>query len=82
MSLNDVKKKQTQIDHMPDEVILKMFSYFNAQDLCHCACVSSRWNLLAMDGSLWKELRPVQWAKGDIISANTSYECYHVCFQI
>ncbi|XP_045165355.2 F-box/LRR-repeat protein 5-like [Mercenaria mercenaria] len=53
------------IENLPDEVMLKIFSHLNPQELCRSAQVSRRWNSLTMDGSLWTALYPVSWAKGD-----------------
>ena len=47
MSLND----------LPDEVLLKIFSHFGLEDLCLIiAKVCERWNILAKDVVLWKNL--------------------------
>lgn len=54
------------IESLPDEIMLKVFSNLNPQELCRSAQVSKRWNSLAMDGSLWTELYPVSWAKGQL----------------
>ena len=42
---------------LPDEVLLKIFSYFSNQDLCvYVTPVCSKWRELARDNSLWHEL--------------------------
>lgn len=38
---------------LPDEVVLKIFSYLLEQDLCQAACVCKRFNQLANDPILW-----------------------------
>lgn len=38
---------------LPDEVILKIFSYLLEQDLCQAACVCKRFSQLANDPILW-----------------------------
>lgn len=53
------------IQSLPDEVLTKVFSHLNPQELCRSAQVSRRWNRLAFDGSLWTKLYPVSWAKGE-----------------
>lgn len=53
------------IENLPDEILLKVFCHLNPLQLSRCAQVSRRWNNLAMDGSLWTQLYPVSWAKGD-----------------
>ncbi|KAM6951387.1 F-box only protein 11 isoform 3-T3 [Aplochiton taeniatus] len=41
---------------LPDEVVLKIFSYLLEQDLCQAACVCKRFSQLANDPILWKRL--------------------------
>lgn len=43
---------------LPDEVILKIFSYLLEQDLCQAACVCKRFSQLANDPILWSVSRP------------------------
>lgn len=38
---------------LPDEVVLKIFSYLLEQDLCRAACVCKRFSELANDPILW-----------------------------
>ncbi|KAK3102932.1 hypothetical protein FSP39_015038 [Pinctada imbricata] len=59
------KRELTAIEQLPDEIMLQIFGYLNPQELVRCSGVCTQWNRLAMDGSLWKVIRPVQWAKGD-----------------
>lgn len=68
------KVPATGIDNLPDELLLKVFSHLNPQELCRSSQVSRRWNRLAMDGSLWTELYPVSWAKGDWSARQGVYE--------
>lgn len=56
----------TSICHLPPEVMLKIFSYLNPQELCRCSQVNSKWAQLAKAGSLWKHLYPVLWARGEL----------------
>ncbi|XP_071982162.1 F-box/LRR-repeat protein 5 [Engystomops pustulosus] len=53
------------ISHLPPEVMLKIFSYLNPQELCRCSQVNSKWAQLTKAGSLWKHLYPVLWARGN-----------------
>jgi hypothetical protein len=47
MSLND----------FPDEILLKILSHFGPEDLClTISKVCDRWNILAKDAVLWKNL--------------------------
>ncbi|KAK3587105.1 hypothetical protein CHS0354_023558 [Potamilus streckersoni] len=61
---NDNSEECLEIEQLPDEVLLNIFSYLNPQDLCRSAQVCRNWNKLAFHGSFWKNLYPVQWAKG------------------
>lgn len=63
-----IQNDNVGIENLPDEVMLKVFSHLNPQELCRSAQVSRRWNSLAMDGSLWMELYPVSWAKGMLLN--------------
>lgn len=40
-------------EKLPDEVVLKIFSYLLEQDLCQAACVCKRFSELANDPILW-----------------------------
>lgn len=42
---------------LPDEVVLKIFSYLLEQDLCQAACVCKRFSQLANDPILWSVLQ-------------------------
>lgn len=42
-------------EKLPDEVVLKIFSYLLEQDLCQAACVCKRFSELANDPILWWE---------------------------
>ncbi|XP_043918516.1 F-box/LRR-repeat protein 5 [Protopterus annectens] len=53
------------ISQLPPEVMLKIFSFLNPQELCQCSQVQHGWSELARTGSLWKHLYPVRWARGD-----------------
>lgn len=59
---NDFSPAKVQL--LPTEVTLKIFSYLNPRDLCHCQQVCTQWNTIARDMSLWKTLHPVRWAQG------------------
>ena len=49
---------------LPPEVLLKIFSYLSPQDLLRLASLHSKLDKTAFDGSLWHNLHPVAWAKG------------------
>jgi len=40
-------------DKLPDEVVLKIFSFLLEGDLCRMACVCKRFSSLANDPILW-----------------------------
>ncbi|KAL3852519.1 hypothetical protein ACJMK2_016147 [Sinanodonta woodiana] len=61
---SDNPEKCLEIEELPDEVLLNIFSYLNPQDLCRSAQVCRNWNKLAFHGSFWKQIFPVQWSKG------------------
>jgi len=45
------------INDLPDEILLKILSYFGPEDLCLIiAKVCERWNAVAKDMALWKTL--------------------------
>ena len=52
------------LEHLPQEVLLKVFSYLDPQDLCHLSQTHPSFSELAFDGSLWSSLHPVRWADG------------------
>ncbi|KAM6963079.1 F-box/LRR-repeat protein 5 [Aplochiton taeniatus] len=55
----------THVSHLPTEVLLRLFSYLGPEDLCHCSQVCSTWGQLTKTGSLWRNVYPVRWARGD-----------------
>jgi hypothetical protein len=47
----------TSLNDLPDEILLKILSYFGTEDLCFIiAKVCEKWNILANDKILWKTL--------------------------
>jgi len=52
-----IASQPRSINDLPEEVLLKIFSYFGPQDLGHIiAKVCERWHALAKDMVLWKTL--------------------------
>ena len=51
---------QKCISHLPDKILLEVFSYLRLSDVCRLASVCKAWRLLAYDGRLWTRvsLRP------------------------
>lgn len=56
---------------LPDEVVLKIFSYLLEQDLCQAACVCKRFSQLANDPILWLVLPESLFELDNITSVNT-----------
>ena len=44
------------LDNLPNEVLLKVFSYLNIRDLGYCAQVSTRLRDISIDESLWQKI--------------------------
>ena len=44
------------MDKMPDEILMKIFSYLEVQDLGRCAMVSKRFHEMAYERRLWHKL--------------------------
>jgi len=52
-----MSSEPTSLKELPDEILLKILSYFGPEDLCFIiAKVCERWNILAKDKILWKTL--------------------------
>jgi hypothetical protein len=47
----------TSLKDLPEEILLKIFSHFGPEDLClKISKVCKKWNVLAKDVVLWKQL--------------------------
>ena len=44
------------MEQLPNEVLLKIFSYLEVQDLGRCATLSKRFQKIAYEKSLWQKL--------------------------
>lgn len=53
VSVSAAPAEQYLQQKLPDEVVLKIFSYLLEQDLCQAACVCKRFSQLANDPILW-----------------------------
>ena len=51
---NDVGR--ASFEDLPDEIILKIFSYVNIKDLFRCMAVNKKMRAIASDKSLWKRI--------------------------
>ena len=52
-----MSSEPTSLKDLPDEILLKILSYFGPEDLCFIISkVCERWNILAKDKILWKTL--------------------------
>ena len=48
-------------------------SHLNPRDLCRSAQVCKQWSEVTMDPSLWRNLHPVEWARGNVATAQCSW---------
>ena len=48
--------EESNMETLPDEILLKIFSYFEVQDLIGCAAVSKRFQKIAYEKALWQKL--------------------------
>ena len=48
-------KDKILLDHLPDEVQLKIFKFLAIEDVIHCAQVSKRIRRICQDESIWKK---------------------------
>ncbi|KHJ48250.1 F-box domain protein [Trichuris suis] len=48
---------------LPEELLLRIFSYLDIVSLCRCAQVCRTWNVLALDGSNWQNVDLFQFQK-------------------
>ena len=44
------------LDNLPNEVLLKVFTYLNIRDFGYCAQVSKRLRDISIDESLWQKI--------------------------
>jgi hypothetical protein len=52
-----IASEMTSINDLPDEILLKIFSYVRPEDSCLIIPkVCERWNVLSKDAVLWKTL--------------------------
>lgn len=51
-----MSQRKATVHDIPDEVLLKVFSFFGAQDLILVSQVCQRWRNLANDNSLWRPI--------------------------
>lgn len=47
---------QSNIEQLPDNIILEILSYLSVKDLCISGRVSRRWRRIARDNSLWRHV--------------------------
>ena len=66
-----------KLDQLPDELVVKIFTYLDKRDLCKCSQVCKRWNSLSYSDSLWFEFSLTKiknWCASSLISIeNTSF---------
>ena len=61
---NEVREEMAPVNKLPDEVLLAIFMFLNPLELGLVARVSARWNEMAKDKGLWKNMLAAQWARG------------------
>ncbi|XP_046841349.1 F-box/LRR-repeat protein 5-like isoform X2 [Xenia sp. Carnegie-2017] len=62
---------------LPNELLMKIFTYLSPLDLCHCAQVCRHWFKASCDGMLWQELYPLRWIfRGDWRTGIDEYELH------
>ena len=54
--LNDLTKDTILLDHLPDEVQLKIFKFLAIKDVICCAQVSKRIRRICHDESIWEKI--------------------------
>jgi len=52
----DKMKEDTNYSSFSTELLLHIFSFLDAQDLCRCAKVCSFWSIVSEDHTLWRDL--------------------------
>lgn len=58
---------QTSFNHLPSEIMLKIFSHLSVVERVRIARVCKRWNSLVYDRSNWKELKFSDWSTTSIL---------------
>jgi F-box/leucine-rich repeat protein 5 len=67
LSVNQEETLNTQLfNNLPNELILKIFSYINHKDKIRSAQVCRKWNALIYDRSNWQELSFSEWKKSSM----------------
>ena len=51
-----LKRSQLQLESLPNEMLLKIFSYMNMQELLQCGQVSKQIREICSDETLWFDL--------------------------
>lgn len=51
------KSSSSLFDKLPDEAVVKIFSWLDSSDLCICARVCKRWKSLAWEPHLWRIIK-------------------------
>lgn len=59
-----VTRPSTSLLVLSHEVLLQIMRFLSPRDLVRLACVSQALNVVTFDKSLWRQLMPTQWARG------------------
>ena len=54
--LIDLTKEETLLNHLPDEIQLKIFKFLGIEDIINCAQVSRRTRKICNDESIWEKI--------------------------
>lgn len=60
-----VEYEQSDIEKLPEELLIHIFTFLGPKDLVHCSSVSQGWNQIAYSGVLWHTLHLSRWGVGD-----------------
>ena len=79
LRLENSLQTSLQLESLPDEVLLKVFSYFEIQELLRCSHVSKKIRRVCNDKSLWKvvDTRNMK-VKAEFIKAILENDCEYL----
>jgi len=78
VELPEIDSAQTPFDKVPDEIIIKIFSYMEGFEISRLSQVSHRFYALANDSAYWKELCLQYWQDAEHEAQNTPMKTYYI----
>lgn len=60
-----VQAEDSPILQLSDEILIQIFSLLDKPDLIRMGKTCKHLHTLCLDGTLWKHINPIKWAKGD-----------------